>query len=351
MKKAALLAVTIVLAPGTARAQADRAYVANQENASVTEIDLRSGRAIRTIDLTTLGFSTNCKPHHVAVEPDGSFWYLSLITDGKVLKFNHADSLVGQVTLQVPGMIALDPTSDLLLVGRSMSAVNPPSSVALIHRSTMQLQEELETPFPRPHGVAIDPTGQWAYAASLAENRLAVIELATGNVRAVPIEGPTHTIVQLAISPDGRWLVASGQLSGRFLVWDRADPATPRLAHSVEVGASPWDPAFSPDGRTVWFANLDANTVTIMDAATWTVRSVIHDDRFAQPNGLAFDPSARRVYVANRNQHGPAHLHDAAAGAGVGFVAVINTRNRRVERIVESGRYAAGVGTPARARR
>ena len=330
--------------PQRAPAQADRIYVANQENASVTEIDARSRRVLRTIDLTALGFSANCKPHHVTVEPDGSSWYVTLITDGVVLKFNRADSLVGRVSTPVPGMMALDPASDLMLVARSMSAVNPPSSAVLIRRSTMQLVEELEMPFARPHGVAITPDGRWGYVASLAENRLAVVEMATGQVASVAIPGPTHTIVQVAASPDGRWLVASGQVSSQFLVFDLANPSQPSLRTALDVGASPWDPVFSPDGRTVWFANLDANTVTVVNTRDWTVRGTIRDDRLAQPNGLALDPSGRRVYVANRNQHGPAHVHDALPGAGVGFVAVINTGNLRVESILPAGRYAAGVG-------
>ncbi len=346
---AALLAVAAAAlpVPRAAAAQADRVYVANQENASVTVLDGRHGRVIRTIDLTALGFSSNCKPHHVAVEPDGSFWYLSLITDGRVLKFDRNDSLVAQARMEVPGMIALDPAADRLVVGRSMSAVSPPARVALIRRSTMQVEDELEVPFPRPHGVAIAPGGRWAYVASLAENRMAVIDLTRDEVRVQAIDGPLHTIVQFAVSPDGRWLVGSGQVSNRFLVFDRSDPAAPRLVRQLEVGASPWDPAFAPDGRTVWFANLDANTITAVDVASWSVAAVVRDPRLAQPNGLALTPDGRRLFVANRNQHGPAHVHDALAGAGVGFVAVVDPRRRVMTGVLPAGRYAAGVGAPA----
>ena len=54
-------------------------YVCNQNDATVSVIDLTTNKVVRTIDLTTLGFSKNAKPHHVAVEPDGSFWYVTLI--------------------------------------------------------------------------------------------------------------------------------------------------------------------------------------------------------------------------------------------------------------------------------
>ncbi len=346
-RRAALLALAgLALRVAPAPAQADRVYVANQENASVTVIDARSGTALRTVDLTALGFSANCKPHHVAVEPDGRFWYVTLITDGRVLKFTHEDSLVGEARLEVPGMIALDPHGDRMVVGRSMSAVSPPPRLAVLHRSTMRIEEEIELPFPRPHAVALDPGGTWAYTASLAENRMAAVNLVSGEVRVHALEGPLHTVVQFAVSPDGRWLVASGQLSGRFLVFDRADPAAPRLIRGLEVGASPWDPVFAPDGRSVWLANLDANTVTVVDVASWAVTAVIRDERLAQPNGLALSPDGRWAFVANRNQHGPAHLHEGSPQAGVGFVAVMDAPGRRIERILPAGRYAAGVGAP-----
>lgn len=329
-------------------AQPARVYVANQENASLTVIDGASRAVVRTIDLTTLGYTANCKPHHVAVEPDGSFYYVSLIGDGRVVKFDRADRVVAEARTLVPGMIALVP-GGRLVVGRSMSAVNPPASVAVIDRSTMQVIEEVDVPFPRPHAVAVDPEGAWAYTASLSQNQMAAINLPTLDVRVLPIDGPLHTIVQFALSADGRWLVGSGQLSGRFLVWDLEQQAAPRLVASLPVGGSPWDPVFAPDQRSVWLANLDSNTVTVVDAREWRVAAVIRDGRLAQPNGLALTPDGRTAYVSNRNQHGPAHHHDALPGAGIGFVAVIDAATRTVTGILPAGRYAAGVGAPAAA--
>jgi len=340
-------ALTAVALPSTARAQA-RIYVANQENASVSVLDAASRRVVATVDMTALGFAPNCKPHHAAVEPDGRFWYVSLITAGKVLKFDRDNHLVGQVSMDVPGMIALDLHGHRMIVGRSMSAVNPPSSVEVINRDSMTIEDRIEVPFPRPHAVAIDRAGEWAYVASLAENHLAVIHLTDLSVQVQPYDGPNHMIVMFAISPDGRWLVGSGQVSGRFLVWDRSDPAAPQVTHVLDVGAGPWDPMFSPDGRQVWFSNLAANTVTVVDVASWTVRHVIADARIAQPNGLAFAPNGRTVYVANRNQGTPdqGHLHDPSAGPANGFVAVIDARRERVDRIVPVGRFPVGIGAP-----
>ena len=83
---AAILGVTVAT-PGAAQ----KLYITNQGGASITIIDQQKLTVDTTIDLTKLGFTANAKPHHVAVEPDGSFWYVTLIGDGKVLKFDRAN--------------------------------------------------------------------------------------------------------------------------------------------------------------------------------------------------------------------------------------------------------------------
>ena len=146
---AALLAVAGCATAPPARAQAGAPggaapavlYVCNQNDATVSVIDTRTHQVVRVIDLQQLGFSANAKPHHVAIEPDGSFWYLTLIGDGRIVKLDRDDRVVAQVPFETPGMLALHPRADLLYVGRSMTAVNPPRRIGVIRRSDMQLEE------------------------------------------------------------------------------------------------------------------------------------------------------------------------------------------------------------------
>ena len=49
--------------------------------------------------------------HHAQVEPDGSFWYVTLIGAGKVLKLDR-NRVPESVDLEVPGLLALDPGRD-----------------------------------------------------------------------------------------------------------------------------------------------------------------------------------------------------------------------------------------------
>jgi DNA-binding beta-propeller fold protein YncE len=333
-------------------------YVTNQNGASVSIIDADARAVVGRVDLQALGFGPNAKPHDIAVEPDGSFWYVSLIGENRVLKFDRENRLVGQVEMEVPGLVIVHPTEDLLFVGRSMTAVNPPPSVAMIRRSDMTLIEEIDVLFPRPHALTVRPQGDFVYSASLAENRMAAIDPASGDVVLidVPAARPAnadsaaaadsaahaamghdpahtpHTLVEFAVSPDGRTLVTGGEISGDLLVFDLAEPAAPRLVTTVRLGGSPWHPAFSPDGRTVWVPLHRADQVAVVDAATWTVADRITGAGFAQPHAAVPTPDGRTVYVSNNNTAGPA-----------GSVVAIDAATRTVAAVLEVGPNATGM--------
>ena len=354
MSRLALVASVLpLLVPGwlaAAQAGGARLYVTNQDDATISVIDVASRQLVETIDLQKLGFAPTAKPHHAQVEPDGRFWYVTLIGAGKVLKLDRENRIVGSVDMEVPGLLALHPSQDLLLVARSMSAVNPPKRMALIRRSDMTLLDEVDVFFPRPHAIAIHPTGKYAYVASLGVNQLASVRLEDGQLSLVDVEGPQHTFTQFSLSPDGKWLVLTASQSHQLMVFDLADPARPTLARTVPQEKGPFETAFSRDGRWLVATNLDANTVTVVDVAQWQPVQVVRDPRFAQPHGVVFSPDGAWVFVSNRHQAGGAHDHEGNKATGGGVVAAICLADRTVENVIPVGHYAAGMGVAAPAR-
>lgn len=338
-----LVAGALLCAPATLAAQqAPRMYVTNQDDATISVIDPATNRVETTLDLQRLGYPASAKPHHAVVEPDGGHWYATLIGAGKVLKFDRDNRVVDSASLEVPGLMALHPTRDLLVVARSMSAVNPPRRLVLIRRSDMKVLDEVDIFFPRPHAIATN--GAYAYVASLGVNQLASVSLDSGTVQLVDVDGPQHTLTQFALSPDRRWLVATASTSGRILVFSLADPATPAFAHEVPLEAGPFESAFTADGRHLVVTNLDANAVTFLDTRTWAVEAVVRDSAFKQPHGVAFGPDGRYVYVSNRYQGGGIHDHEGHKAMGSGNVAAICVPTRTVEAVMPVGHYAAGIG-------
>ena len=337
---------------GGGPAAADLLYVCNQDDATIDVIDIGTLAVVRTIRLQEHGFGATAKPHHIVVEPDGSFWYVSLIGANRVLKFDANDRLVGQVPFETPGMLALHPTEDLLFVGRSMTAVNPPQRIGVIRRGAMAGIEEVDIFFPRPHAVAVGPRTGIVYTASLGVNQMASVDPASERVELTPLTGPQHALMQFAVSPDGGTLVGSGELSHQLLVFDLADAMKPRLVRTIEIGPQPFDPVFTRDGRWVYLGNKAANTVTVIDARGWSVEKVVENTGLAQPHGTVVSPDGRYVFVSNNNLRDTAHaMHGGAAptpqpagAGGRGTVVVFDAATHAVVKVIEVGRNATGIG-------
>ena len=136
---------------------------------------------------------------------------------------NSDFELVGQAPFETPGLLSVDPATDLLYVGRSMMAVNPPQRIGAIVRSDMSV-EELDVFFPRPHALVVDAEANRVFSASLVENRIAIVDGESGDPELASVGGPPHTLVQFALSPDRAHLVATTQLTGKLLVFNAGSP-------------------------------------------------------------------------------------------------------------------------------
>lgn len=324
-------------------------YVCNQGSASVTVIDASSNEIAATVDLQELGFSANAKPHHTVAEPDGSNWYVTLIGENRVLKFNRNNELVDEAVLEVPGLLAMHPTENLLYVGRSMSAVNPPQSFGIVERSDMNVLDEVDLFFSRPHALTTTPDGKWTFVGSLSENQILSLNYEEDETNLINIPGNTHTFVNFAVSPDGKTMVATGQVSGQLLIFDISDPLSPELKKSISVGAQPWHPVFSPDGRFVYFGNKEDHSVSVINMKSLMIEATIEGEGLAQPHGAALSMDGKYLYISNNNLNGnynPEGLEDTQGLPGT--VTVINTKTREIEKIIEVGQYASGIGTNAR---
>lgn len=324
-----------------------RLYVCVQDEAKIAIVNMESLAVDTVIDLTTLGFSMNAKPHHIAVEPDGEHWYVSLIGENRVVRFDRAGRIAGQFEMETPGMLALDADRDELLVSRSMSAVSPPTRLGRLVTDEMD-GDEIEVVMPRPHPVVISADGRWGYTGSLGTNQIAAIDLENEEVTITEVAGPPHAFVQFALSPDGGVLVASTELSGRLLAFRLDDPARPELIADVEVGPQAFDPAFAPDGGSVWVPIKGANQVAIIDVATWSVRERLEAPSLLQPHAIVFSPDGRYAFISNNNaaDHMADPSHTAAGGhaGGAGNVTVFAVVTRTVVTALELGRNVTGMG-------
>jgi DNA-binding beta-propeller fold protein YncE len=325
--------------------QANLLYVCVQDEAQIAVLDMDSFEVVHTIDLTALGYSERSQPHHVVVEPDGSYFYVTLIGEHRVVKFDRDFEVVDEAPMESAGMLALETRGDHLFVSRSMSAVNPPQRIGMVRRSTMEI-EELDIFFSQPHAMVVDAEGRFAYTASLGANRMASVDLATERVELTDVEGPTHAIVQFAISPDGTLMAGSGEMSGRLLVFDlSADPARPALKHSIEVGHMAFDPTFSPDGRQIWVPVKHTDEVVVVSTESWQVERRITGTGLDAPHAVVFSADGTRAFISNNNKNPHAMHGPVEDDGGRGTVVVIDTATGELLEVIRLGRNVTGIGT------
>jgi DNA-binding beta-propeller fold protein YncE len=330
-------------APGASEeAAAPYLYVCNQGEATVSIIDMETRTVVDRLDLQALGFSENAKPHHAVADPDGEHWYLSLIGENTVLKLTSDHQIAGRVDVETPGMLALQPGGSLLYVGRSMSAVNPPTSLGVVDRSSMTL-ETVDTFFPRPHALIASPDGKSAYVASLATNQLLRLDAGTREVELSRFGGATQTLVQFAATPDGQTLVGGGQVTGQVLFFDASNPKAITVTDTVAVGGMPWHPVISPDGSTAYVPVKGQNAVAVIDVASRTLTGRIEGRGLAEPHGSALSPDGRFLFVSNNNRKGAYTPEGDDPQAGT--VVVIDTQSQSIVDVIEVGRYPTGIGT------
>lgn len=324
---------------GHAHADDGLVFVANQGGASLMLVDPATGAIGATIDLTDYGFSATAQPHHVVVEPDGSAYYVSLIGEGKVAKFDAHHRLKGTVSTPTPGMLAFGPDGRLY-VSRSLSAANPPASVAVVNRETMRLAEERPTPAAHPHGLV--PFDGGVFTASLRDNAVVTLR-ADGTTASATVAGPAQGLSHLAYDPAGRRLAVTADLTGQVHFFRAGADGALAYEGAVTTGGRPWHGHFSPDGATLYVPLLAANALAVIDVPTRAVTATITDARLAEPYMAMLSDDGRTLYVSCSNRAGTA----PTTTPGDGLLAFVDLATRTVTRAVEVGPYPTGVGLQA----
>ena len=322
----------------------DIVYVCNQGASSVSLIDVQNLVVMRTIHLDEYGFSDHAKPHDIAVEPDGSAWYVSLIADGKVVKFDAQNRVVGTVDTPTPGLMTLHPDRSVLYVGRSMTAPSPPSSILAVNTETMTYSE-IPVPFARPHALAVQPGGDYLVTASLVENKIAVVDARFDEVDgtyAFPADNPVY--VQFAFTPAGTSFFGTGQLSGKLYQFDLSNDGVAALTDSTILGEQPWHPLVTPDGSFLYTGNKISNTVSVFDIDTHNVIATLQDEGIASPHGSAMTEDGSYIFISNQNNNGDYQPPYRANAASVGTVTVINNATHEVIKTIEIGATPSGMG-------
>jgi len=201
-------------------ADGTRLYVANEDSAQLTVVDVPSGRTIATVRVGD-------EPEGVALRPDGKVVYVTSEAEGEVF--------------------VIDTSTNTLL-----------TKIAVGHR---------------PRGIAFLPDGSRAYVTLENDGAITVIDAIRHRfVQLVPFEAPGRTPkprpMGIAVRPDGAAIYVTSGSFGKLFFFN---PATNQPIGSLTVGLRPWGVALMPDGRTAYTANGPSNDVSVVDLQTHAV--------------------------------------------------------------------------------
>lgn len=191
-----------------------RLYVANEDTAQLSVVDLASGNVIATVKVGE-------EPEGVAIRPDGKVVYVTSEGDGAVF--------------------AIDTATNKLL-----------KRVAVGHR---------------PRGIGFLPDGSRAYVTLENDGAIAVVDSAKHRfLKLVQLNGegatPKSRPMGIAVAPNGSTVyITTGSFGSLFFV----DPAKNQSIAALPVGQRPWGIALLSDAKTAYTANGPSNDVSVVD--------------------------------------------------------------------------------------
>jgi len=324
-------------------AHADRAYVSNEDERTVSVVDTQQAAVIATIEVGK-------RPRGIKLSHDGSRLFVAVsglpkcppsVPDEECAKLEHdikADgiAIIDTASKRVIRVLAAgsDPEKfDLSADGRRLFVSNEDSATASVVDIESGKVISRIAVGREPEGVTVSPNGRWLLVTSETDDAVSIIDTATLKVLKTVHVG--HRPRDAAFTPDSRTAYVSGEVDaslyrisvpdgnsvervfsfrkearpmgvlvdaprnrlfvstgrgGTVAVIDTA--ASPiKLLGEVKVGARPWGIALSADGSTLYSANGSSNTLSIIDVAGMKVSTQVAVGH--SPWGVAVGPDPR----------------------------------------------------------
>ncbi|MGB1048532.1 MAG: c-type cytochrome domain-containing protein [Rhodothermales bacterium] len=281
-----------------------RLYVTHASAPEITIIEASKAVIIARLNLEDYGFTSRARARHVAVEPDGTFWYASISSTRwnereVVAKFNRSNELVAMVPMSDPGQLLVHPTRDELYV----SAAPAIDEERIFHRTPTDRREiirlrrsdlflsRLPVTYRDAYPMAIRPQGDAIFSSSMEVDQMVILEPASADVTFTPVRGTKHLFRHLSISSDGKWMWGSGYWSNSATLFDVSNPKDIVQRQSLWMGFDPRQIVWGPEDDLIYVAVRGANAVQVINADLGSVEYEITHPAMVQPVGLALSPN------------------------------------------------------------
>lgn len=310
----------------------EKTYVAIEGSGEIAVIDTKTNQVLKRINLSEdkNGMTVGYMPHNVQVAPDNrSVWVTANADDGdmkmsfRLIPRAEADEGHGEemgAEKNNDEVIVIDPFSDSIVkrieLGQELHlshvALTPDSTYAIvasqengivykINTSSFEVEKETVTKKGgEPHGLRISPDGKTAYIAMLGGKSLGILDIASFELRDVPLKG---AVVQTGVTPDGKYALASVYDAKSLAVYDTASAKLSYIDLPKEA-KGPVQLYPTPDSRFVFVADQGyyfeqpvGDTVYKIDLQEMKVAQAIKGG--SAPHGVIVSKDGKFAYITN----------------------------------------------------
>lgn len=244
-------------------------------------------------------------PNHIALTLAlGTFLFAGALQAGTLVVANKAEATVSLVnlasgkvvaTLPVgtgPHEVAISQDGRLALIANYGTGPQPGSTLTLIDVPSAKVVKTIDLgEHRRPHGMVFLGNAR-ALVTSEAGKNLLDVDVQAGKVtRAIPTGQEVSHMV--AVTPDGSRAFVANIGSGSITAIDLKEG---KKIADVQTGAGAEGIAVTPDGKQVWVTNREADTVSVVDAFTLKIMKTIEAPSF--PIRAEATPDGKQVLVS-----------------------------------------------------
>ena len=299
--------------------------VANKGDHTLSVIDPVAGRQVRAIDVGGVS------GHEVATSSDGRIAYVPIYgnsgvgrpgTDGSTLSVIdvRAGKIAGRVDFGHgvrPHCVELGPKDGLLYVSTELD-----QAITVIDPHGLKIVAKIPTGAAESHMFAISNDGRRAYTANVGPGSVSVLDLETRKLITTISVAPR--IQRIAFSRDERFIFTADQSKPQLAV---IDTAANTVTAWIPLPAIGYGGAATPDGRSLIVPLRSGNQVAVVALDARKVTHVIEVP--ASPQEVLISPAGDVAYVSCDTSQ---------------KVAVIRLSDWRVEKLIDAGPSADGLG-------
>lgn len=332
----------------------NKAFITNQASDLIAVVNLDNNHLVRLINAGGRDNSSQPldAPHVITVDEQGRYFYVSLIAEGYIEKFDA-------VTYEKVGRMfaGLSPAHIVLSADgtkgwySNFDATQTEKKIRQFDTQSMTIIQEIEEfRMKAPHGMRLTHDGSLLLMATEVSEFLYLINTTDNQILDVypvdPIVPPngngTNQFIpyQVSITPDDKYAFISCLKSNDVRVFDIVNRS---FVASIPVGLKPLALEITPDGRYCYVPNQSSNSVTVIDISTRSVFKTIVNVG-AQPHKIDFTADGHYAYVTCESTNGSFVHHPTTSGKTPGTTAVIDVWGGHIKvRDIEMASFPAGI--------